>query len=67
MILKQNLNSTDRWLRFALAFWWLSPMAPYFEIPNLNLLVMIVAWIALAEAFVGWCALHQIFGVRHHS
>ena len=60
----RNLNRVDRILRFALAFWWLGPLAPQFESPALNLVVVVIAWIALIESFVGWCPLHALFGVK---
>jgi len=60
---KPNLGRLDRILRFALAFWWLGPWAPTFAAPWATWLVMIVGWIALIEAFIGWCGLHSLFGI----
>lgn len=60
-----NLNAVDRVLRFALAFWWLGPWAPQFAAPWVNWLVLIVGWISLIESFVGFCWLHQLFGIKN--
>ena len=59
----QNLGKVDRILRFALAFWWLSPMAPQFNLELLNWLVAAIGWIALLESFIGWCWLHRLFNI----
>lgn len=61
--MKRNLGTVDRVLRFALAFWWLGPWAPH---PSSELLygaMLVVAWIALVESFIGWCGLHTLFGI----
>lgn len=63
----RNLGKLDRILRFLLAFWWLGPLAPQYEIPWVNLLLAVIGWIALAESFIGWCWLHKIFGVGNQS
>lgn len=63
----QNLGKLDRILRFALAVWWLSPLAPQFSIEWVNWLVAAVGWIALAESFIGWCGLHRWFGVDNKN
>lgn len=55
----RNLGKLDRILRFALAFWWLGPWAPRYESGLANMLIFIVAWIALAESFAGWCWIHD--------
>jgi len=65
--MKQNLGKLDRILRFALAFWWLGPWAPSFDISWLNWAVMIVAWIALFESFAGWCWLHAAFKIDNKN
>ena len=65
--MKQNLGKVDRILRFALAVWWLSPLAPQFYTGWANLLVVAVAWIALAESFLGWCWLHRLFGIDNKN
>jgi len=67
MVFKQNLSTTDRWLRFALAFWWLSPMAPHFQMPILNIAIAVVAWWALLEVFVGWCAFQHVCSIDNHN
>lgn len=60
-----NLNSVDRVLRFALAFWWLGPWAPSYAAGWANWLVLIVGWVALIESFVGFCWLQNILGIRN--
>lgn len=62
--MNQNLGIVDRVLRFALAFWWLSPLAPQFEAGWGNIVVVVIAWIALVESFLGWCWLHDIFRIN---
>ena len=63
----QNLGKTDRILRFALAAWWLSPLAPQFNSGFINWLIVVVGWIALAESFLGWCWLHRLFGIDNKN
>ena len=65
--MKQNLGRLDRILRFALAFWWLGPFAPYYGMAWSNWLVFVVGWIALLESFVGWCLLHQLLGINNKN
>jgi len=65
--MKQNLNSVDRILRFALSVWWLSPLGPQFTASWANLLVAIIAWIALIESFIGWCGLHSMLGLKNNK
>ena len=54
-MVKQNLGKLDRIFRFALAFWWLGPFAPQFNMVWLNWVIVIVGWIALLESFIGYC------------
>ncbi len=61
--MKQNLGSVDRILRFALAFWWLGPFAPQFEMQGVNIVIMIIGVIALIESMIGWCGLHHLFSL----
>lgn len=61
--MKQNLGRVDRILRFALAFWWLGPFAPQYNINLIDWVVFIVGWIALIESFIGYCWLHNLFGI----
>lgn len=63
----QNLGKLDRILRFALAFWWLSPLAPQFNTGWANLFIAIIAWIALVESFLGWCGLHRLFHIDNKN
>ncbi len=63
-MMKQNLGKLDRIFRFALAVWWLGPLAPQFSTVIANQLIAIVGWIALAESFLGWCGLHNLLGLR---
>lgn len=65
--MNQNLGKLDRILRFALAVWWLSPLAPQFDAGWANLLIVVVGWIALAESFLGWCGLHRLFGIDNKN
>ena len=63
----KNLGKIDRILRFALAFWWLGPLAPSFETALFNVLIAVVGWIALAESFLGVCWLHRLFGIDNKN
>ncbi len=65
--MKQNLGTVDRILRFALAFWWLGPIAPNFGINWVQWTVVIVGWIALIESFVGYCWLHDLLGIHNND
>ena len=65
--MKQNLGITDRILRFALGFWFLGPLAPAFSFVWLNWVVIIVGLIALLESFIGWCGLHNWFGINNKN
>ena len=62
--MKQNLGKTDRILRFALAFWWLGPWKLQYGIEWVNWAIFVVGWIALVESFIGWCWLHNLFGLN---
>ena len=62
-MIHRNLGKLDRILRFALAFWWLGPWAPQYDIAWVGLLIAFVAWVALIESFLGWCLLHSWFGI----
>ena len=63
----QNLGIVDRILRFALAFWWLGPLAPNFDANWANVLIAIVGWISLVESFVSWCWLHTTFHIDNKN
>lgn len=63
--MKQNLNTTDRVLRFLLAFWWLGPWSPLFPWNWLNVVIFAIGWIALVESFLGWCWLHNVLHLNH--
>ena len=65
--MNQNLGKVDRILRFVLAFWWLSPLAPQFDAGWANLLVASDGWIALVESFLGWCWLHGFFKIENKN
>lgn len=68
----RNLGVVDRLLRFALAVWWLGPWAPQFGTDwlsagaagFLNGAIAVIAWIALAESFLGWCGIHAALGIH---
>lgn len=62
-MMHRNLDVTDRVLRFALAFWWLGPWAPSFSSDWGNIVITVIAWIALIESFLGWCWLHHTLGL----
>lgn len=61
--MKRNLDTTDRVLRFLLAFWWLGPFAPVFAWNWLNIVVLIIGVIALLESFLGWCWVHHLLNI----
>lgn len=63
----QNLGKLDRILRFALAFWWLGPLAPSYDAGWVNLAITIVGWIALVESFLGWCWIHSAFHIDNRN
>jgi len=65
--MKQNLGKLDRILRFAVAFWWLGPLAPQFGLAWANWLVVIVGLVALIESFIGWCWLHTLFKINNKN
>ena len=65
--MKQNLGKLDRIFRFALAFWWLGPVAPQFGAVWANWLIIIVGLIALLESFTGWCGLHALFNINNKN
>lgn len=65
--MKKNLGTVDRVLRFALAFWWLGPFAPQFNIIWVNWLLTIIGVIALIESFTGWCWLHSLFKINNKN
>lgn len=66
-MLKQNLGKLDRVLRFLLAFWWLGPWAPEYASEAVNWILFVIAWIALVEAFVAWCPLHDMCKIDNKS
>lgn len=63
--MKQNLGTVDRILRFALAFWWLGPLAPGYGIP-IDWAIFVVGWIALIESFLGRCWIHGLLKLGKH-
>lgn len=62
-----NLGKLDRILRFILAFWFIGPLAPQFNIGALNIIIAIIGWIALVESFLGWCWLHTAFKIDNKN
>jgi len=62
-----NLGKLDRILRFILAFWWLGPIAPQFDIGWVNTLIAIIGWIALIESFWGFCWLHTFLKIDNKN
>ena len=66
-MVKQNLGKLDRIFRFVLAFWWLGPLAPQFNIAWADLLVIVIGVIALIESFTGWCGLHSLFRINNKN
>ena len=64
-MVKQNLGTVDRMLRFLLAFWWLGPWALRFNTEWVNWVIVIVAWIALIESFTAYCWIHRAFGIKN--
>ncbi|MEK7464731.1 MAG: DUF2892 domain-containing protein [Patescibacteria group bacterium] len=65
--MNQNLGKLDRILRFSLAFWWLGPWAPSYDLAWADSLIAFVGWIALVESFVGWCGLHRLFEIDNKN
>lgn len=66
-MIKQNLGKVDRVLRFALAFWWLGPLAPSYEYDWVNWVIFVIGWIALIESFLGWCWLHNVLRIDNKN
>ncbi len=64
---KQNLGKLDRIFRFLLGFWWLGPWQPAFQYAWANWLIFILGWIALIEAFVGWCWVHELLKINNKN
>lgn len=64
---KQNLGKLDRVLRFLLAFWWLGPWAPEFANETVGAVLMVIAWIALVESFLGWCWIHDALRIDNKN
>ena len=63
----QNLGKLDRILRFVLGVWFLSPLAPQFDVAWANWLVLAIGLVALIESFIGWCGLHSFFGINNKN
>jgi biotin transporter BioY len=63
--MKQNLGNLDRILRFILALWLVSPLAPRFWEPWLHCLVFVIALIVLVESMVGYCPLMNWLGINN--
>ena len=66
-MINQNLGKLDRIFRFALAVWWLGPLAPQFAEEWANVAIVIVGWIALIESFWGWCWLHNFLKIDNKN
>ncbi len=62
-MVKQNLGKLDRIFRFAIGFWLLGPFAPVFSDVRLAWLFFLIGWIGLIESFIGYCVLHDWFGI----
>ncbi len=65
--MKQNLGTTDRVLRFALAFWWLGHWQPNFATNWMNWIIIVIGVIALLESFTAWCWIHTALGVNNKN
>jgi hypothetical protein len=63
--MKQNLGKLDRIFRFILGILWIGPMAPQFETGWINVVIFIIALIALVESFLGYCMLHSLFNINN--
>jgi len=63
----QNLGKLDRIFRFILGILWLSPMAPQFGADWVNIVVFVVALIALLESFIGFCWLHGLLKINNQN
>ncbi len=66
-MVKQNLGTVDRVLRFGLAFWWLGPWPLQYSAVWINWVLFIVGWIALVEAFIGYCWLHDALHISNKN
>ncbi|HIG93133.1 MAG: hypothetical protein QT02_C0004G0043 [archaeon GW2011_AR9] len=66
-MVKQNLGTVDRVLRFALAFWLLGPWALQYSMGWINGVLFVVGWIALIESFIGWCWIHTIIHINNKN
>ena len=72
-MVKQNLGKLDRIFRFVLALWFLGPFTPQFNLAqsswnvNLHWAIMVIGVIALIEAFVGLCWLHNLLYVGNKN
>ena len=64
---KQNLGKLDRIFRFITGVWFLGPWAPKFGNEWANWIVLIVGLIVFVESFVGWCGLHNMFGINNKN
>lgn len=65
--MNQNLGKLDRILRFALAFWWLGPWKPEYDLSSVNLAIAVLGWIALTESFLGWCWFHTLLRINNKN
>ncbi len=65
--MNQNLGMLDRILRFALAFWWLGPWAPQYDIAWVSFFIAVIGWIALIESFLGWCWIHRALRIDNRN
>lgn len=66
-MINHNLGKLDRIFRFVLGMMWLSPFAPQFDNNAYNIIIFVVALIALLESFIGWCWLHSAFGIDNKN
>lgn len=63
----KNLGKLDRIFRFILGIAWLSPLAPQFQVQWLNVVVFVIALIALIESFIGFCWLHKVCKIDNQN
>lgn len=68
-MVKQNLGKLDRIFRFVLGVWLIGPLAPHYagSWAWLPYVLVFVGWIALAESFLGFCVLHDWFGINNRN
>ncbi len=63
--MKHNLGNVDRVLRFVLGVWLIQLVLPNVQNQIVWWILLLLSLIALLESFVGYCWLHQLFGIKN--